>query len=448
MRQKTDILIIGGGPAGVISAITAKQFYPDKKVLLLKSIGDGCIPCGIPYMISSLKNPDENKMGNTPLEQNNIEFAAEAAIKIERDKKEVTTANGNIYIYEKLVLATGSSPIIPPLPGIDKKGVYPIYKAMGYLKDFVAEIKKSRSVLIIGGGFIGVEFADEISKLTGVKVYLVELFPQILSNSFDSEFSEFAAEKLTARGVELITGTKVVEITGDDKVKSVLLSNGKEIKVDNVVLGIGAIPNTKLAVDAGLDLDHGKGILVDEYMRTSNPDIFAVGDCAGKRDFFTRKYAPVMLASTATAEARVAGANLYELKVIKENKGTIAVYSTYIDGLVLASAGLTEQHAKKEGFDVLIGEATSIDKHPGSLPGAANIKVKLIFSRRSGIILGGQIAGGVANSELINMIGVAIQKRMSAAELGTLQLATHPYLTSAPTMYPVIIAAQAVSKRM
>jgi len=448
MKKKIDVLVIGGGPAGAVGAITAKQFYADKKVLLMKSIEYGCIPCGIPYMLSSLKNPDENKIGNASLEQNDIEVVAEEAIKIDREKKEVTTAYGNIYSYEKLILATGSSPIIPAMPGIDKKGVYPIYKIMDYLKDFVREIKSSKSVLIIGGGFIGVEFADEISKLAGIKVYLVELLPQILINSFDSEFSELATQKLKSKGVELITGTKVEEIIGDEKVESVVLSDGRKLEIDSVILGIGATPDTKLAVEANLDLDRGKGIWVDEYMRTIDPDIFAVGDCAGKRDFFTRKYAPIMLASTATAEARVAGANLYELKVIKENKGTIAVYSTYIDGLVLGSAGLTEAHAKKEGFDVIIGEAQGVDKHPGSLPGASNIKVKLIFSRRSGIILGGQIAGGVTNSELINMIGVAIQERMSAIELETLQVATHPYLTSAPTMYPVIVAAQEVSKKM
>jgi NADH oxidase (H2O2-forming) len=448
MQKKADVLVIGGGPAGVVSAVTAKQFYPDKNILLMKSIEHGCIPCGIPYMLSSLKNPDENKMGNAPLEKNNIEVVSEEATKINREKKEVTTAYGNTYGYEKLILATGSSPIIPNLPGVNKKGVYPIYKIMGYLKDFVKEIKESKSVLVIGGGFIGVEFADEISKLTGIKVYLVELLPEILINSFDSEFSEFATEKLKSKGVELITGTKVEEILGNEKVESVLLSDGRKIEVDSVILGIGAIPDTKLAIDVNLDLDFGKGIWTDEYMRTVDPDIFAVGDCAGKRDFFTRKYAPVMLASTATAEARVAGANLYELKVIKENKGTIAIYSTYIDGLVLGSAGLTESHAKREGFDVIIGEAQGIDKHPGSLPGASNIKVKLIFSRRAGIILGGQVAGGAANSELINMIGVAIQKRMSATELETLQVATHPYLTSAPTMYPIIVAAQAVSRKM
>jgi pyruvate/2-oxoglutarate dehydrogenase complex dihydrolipoamide dehydrogenase (E3) component len=183
-------------------------------------------------------------------------------------------------------------------------------------------------------------------------------------------------------------------------------------------------------------------------MRTTDPDIFAVGDCAGKRDFYTRRDAPVMLASTATAEARIAGANLYQLKVIRENKGTIAIYSTYVDGLALGSAGLTENSAKEEGFEIVTGSTEGFDKHPKNLPGVSKIKVKLIFSRQSGILMGGQVAGGISAGEIINVIGLGIQQRISVTELETLQMATHPYLTSAPTMYPIVLAAQDASSKM
>jgi NADH oxidase (H2O2-forming) len=177
-------------------------------------------------------------------------------------------------------------------------------------------------------------------------------------------------------------------------------------------------------------------------MRTCDPDIFAVGDCVGKRDFYTRRDTAVMLASTATAEARVAGASLYQLKVVRENKGTIAIYSTYVDGLVLGSAGLTETSAKKEGFEIIVGNAEGVDKHPKSMPGANKAKVRLIFSKASGILMGGQVSGGISAGEVINIIGMAIQQRVSVTELETLQMATHPYLTSAPTVYPVVSAAQ------
>ena len=448
MEKKTDILVIGGGPAGIISAVTAKRYYPEKKILVMKNVEKGVIPCGIPYMLSSLKSPDDNKLGVAALEKNNIDVVIDEAIKIDCKKKSVTTKNNDIYYYEKLVLTVGSIPILPPIPGIDKKGVYPIYKDMGYLKNFIEEVKKAKNVLVLGGGFIGIEFADELSKIDSLNIYLVEFLPNLLINSFDIEFSKLVRERLESKGVKVLTGTRVEEFYGNDKVEKVRISGSKEIEIDTVILGIGASPNTKLAQDAGLDLGKGKGIWVDEYMRTVDPDIFAVGDCAGKKDFYTRRDASVMLASTATAEARIAGANLYKLKVIRENKGTIAIYSTYVDGLVLGSAGLTEANAKKEGFEIITGTVDGVDKHPASMPEVSKVKVKLIFSKQSGIILGGQVAGGISCGEVINVIGVAIQKRMSFTELETLQMATHPYLTSAPTVYPVVLAAQDASGKM
>jgi len=442
MERKTDVLVIGGGPAGIISAVTVRKYYPTKDIVVMKDVENGVIPCGIPYMFASLKNPDENKLGNASLEKNGVDIVVDEAVKINRNQKTLATKSGTKYKYEKLIMAHGSSPIIPSLPGTDKEGVFPVQKDMQYLKNMVEKIKQARKVLIIGGGFIGIEFADELSRQDGKEVTLVEMLPLILANSFDPEFAKIAEDKLKASGVNIMTGVRVDEILGETCVEKVRFSDGKEPEFDCVILGLGAIPNTAISADAGLDLGKGKGIWVDEYMRTSDPDIFAVGDCAEKRDFYTRRSTPVMLASTATAEARIAGANLYQLKVVRENKGTIAIYSTYIDGAVLGSAGLTENSAKKEGFQIVVGQVEGVDKHPASLPGASKVMVKLIFSKQSGIILGGQVSGGMSCGEMINLIGLAIQKRMSATELETLQMATHPYLTSAPTMYPVVLAAQ------
>jgi len=400
-------------------------------------------------MFASLTNPDENKLGMASLEKNNVEVVVDSAVRVNRKDKNVETAKKDIYSYEKLVLAVGSTPIILPIKGVDKRGVYPINKEMGYLKGVIGEIKKCKNVLVIGGGFIGVEFADELSKIKGISVTLVEMLPQILANSFDPEFSQMAEARLREKGVVVLTNTRVEEIIGQDKVERVRFGDGKEIPVDGIILGVGSKPNVKIAVDAGLEIGSCKGIMTDEYMRTStDPDIFAIGDCSCKRDFYTRKAIPVMLASTATAEARIAGANLYKIKVIRENKGTIAVYSTYIDGLVLGSAGLTEKTAREEGFEIVVGSIEGVDKHPASLPGACKGRIKLIFSKQSGIILGGQVSCGMSCAQMINIIGVAIQKRMSATELETLQVATHPYLTSAPTMFPIVLAAQDVYGKM
>jgi NADH oxidase (H2O2-forming) len=445
--EKSDILIVGAGPAGVVAATTAKTYYPDKSITVIKNVKFGCIPCGIPYMFFSLKNPDDNQLTTKALEKNDINVCVDQVVSINPEDKKVKTKENKEYCYQKLILAVGSKPIIPPIKGIDKKGVFPIYKDMDYLKNVVKQIKMKKNIVVIGGGFIGVEFADEISNLEGKHVSLIEMLPHLLLNSFDQDFSQLVKDKLEKKGVNVITGASATEIIGESEVKEVKLSDGRVIQTDAVILGIGAKPNTLLAKDANLDLAKKGGILVDEYMRTSNSDIFAVGDCSCKRDFFTRKVVPVMLASTATAEARVAGANLYKIKVVRENKGTIAVYSTYIDNLVLSSAGLTEENAQKEGFEIITGRVEGSDKHPATLPGAQKSKVKLVFSKQSGIILGGQVSCGMACAQLINLVGVAIQKRMSATELETLQMATHPYLTSSPTKYSIVLAAQEALKK-
>lgn len=445
MEKETDILIIGGGPAGIVSALTAHQNYPEKKILLMRDVEKGVIPCGIPYMFASLEKPEQNAMGYLSLEKSNIELVVDRAVKIDRQNKIVHTESGNNYHYEKLVLALGSTPIIPPIPGIDKKWIYPIRKDLNYLKNMIEKVKGCKKVLVLGGGFIGVEFADELSKVKGLEVILVEMLPHLLANSFDPEFSELVEEKMRPR-VKILTSTKVEEFVGDEKVRKARLSTGEEIDVGCVLLGIGANPDTELALDAGLDLGKGKGIWVDEYTRTVDPDVFAIGDCAGKREFFTRKDAPVMLASIATAEARIAGANLYQLKLLRENKGTIGLFSTYVSGLVLGSAGMTENTAKREGFDVISGKAEVMDKHPSTLPETHKMLVKLIFSKESQALLGGQVAGGISCGELVNAIGIAIQKRFTITELETLQMATHPCLTASPTMYPLVLAAQDAAK--
>ncbi len=447
MRMVYDVVVVGGGPAGLVSAITVRKYYPDKRIVLIRDVEKGVIPCAIPYVFKTLDSVDKDILPDKPLEANKIDKIIAKVVKIDRNIKEVILHNGDHVKYEKLILAVGSLPVVPHIPGVDKKGIYTIKKDIEYLRMLREEIYKSKNVVIVGGGFIGAEFADELSKIEGLNISIVEVLPHILCQAFDDEFCTLAEERLKEKGVKVYTNTKVVEFTGADTVEGVKLSTGEVLDADLVILSVGARPNTHLAEEAGLWIGRGGGIWVDEYMRTSDPDIFAVGDCAEKRCFFTRRHTPVMLASTATAEARIVGANLYALKVIRENKGTIANFSTYINGLTLAAAGLTEKRARQEGYDIVVGVAKGVNRHPGSMPGARDVIVKLIFSRYSGILLGGQVAGGESAGEIINIISLAIQKRALAVELETLQMATHPWLTPAPTVYPIVNAAMdAVSK--
>jgi pyruvate/2-oxoglutarate dehydrogenase complex dihydrolipoamide dehydrogenase (E3) component len=240
----------------------------------------------------------------------------------------------------------------------------------------------------------------------------------------------------------------VKEIIGDEKANGVILDNGDKLNADAVILSMGYSPNSNLSKKAGLSLNKMGFIKVDEYMRTDNPDIFAVGDCAEKRDFVTRKTCGIMLASTACAEARIAGMSLYKLSAVKTFIGTIAIFSTMIGDKAFGVAGLTENAAKNEGFDIVTGNFEGIDKHPGSLPNTNKQKVKLIVARDSGIILGGEVTGGLSAGELTNIIGLAIQNKMTINCLITSQIGTHPLVTAPPTAYPLIKAAEVISKKI
>ena len=442
-----NVIVIGGGPAGIITALTAKSVYPDKSVCLIKDIGDGVIPCAIPYMVHTLKDPNQNAMGNTPLDKAGVDVIVGKVISFNPEAHSVTLASAQVLYYERLVLATGTEPVLPPISGIEKEGVFTIRKSLSAMVELREKVHEAKSVVIIGGGFIGAEFADELSHGPKTNVHLIEIMPKILVAAFDDEFCDEVANMLGSKGIHIHCENRVVSIDGNSQVESVTLENGGKIQADMVLVSIGAKPASDLAQKAGLRIVENGSIWVDEYMRTDAEDVFAVGDCAVKRDFFTRKAAPVWLASTATAEARNAGTNIYGIRVLHQIQGTISAFSTKIGGVSFASAGLTCRACQKEGFRYVTATAVAPDRHPGMLPGASELKVKLIFADRSGIILGGQVSGGPSVGELINMIALAIQKKVTVRELDMLQIATHPLLTSAPTVHPLIMSAhQALAK--
>lgn len=440
--KKTDILIIGGGPAGIVAAVTAKKNYPSKKVTLIRREKKAVIPCGIPYIFNRLNSVEENLMPDKPLLENKINLIMGEAKEIKPDKKQVVLKDKTLYNYEKLILALGSNPQLVPIPGIEKEGVWLVKKNYEYLKKFRKAVLKSKKIVIIGGGFIGIEFAEELSNIKGLDISIIEMLDHCLLTNFDKEFAKEAEQKIKNAGAKIFTNKKVKEIGGTKKVKYVKLDNGKKLPADLVILSIGAKPNIDLAKKAGIKTKKS-GIWVDEYLKTNISDIFAVGDCAQTKDFITGKNIPIMLASVATSEARITANNLYQLKIIRENKGTVGIFSTYIHGSVFGTAGLTEKKAKEKGFDYIIGEAQAPNHHPAKLANTKPIKVKLIFSKSSeNLLLGGEIIGPESAGEMLNTIAMAIQQKSSLFDFNTLQIATHPLLTSSPTVYPLISAAQ------
>ncbi len=446
--EKTDVLIIGGSAAGIVTALTGKSNYPEKEFLLIRREEKVMVPCGIPYIFGSLGSSDKNIVPDAVLTNKGIKIEVDEVISIDQNEKVCITAKGTEINFEKLILATGSIPTIPGwLKGTNLENVFTISKDKMQIDKVFQKIKDCKKIVVIGAGFIGVEMSDELNKV-GKEVTLVEILPHILGLIFDEKIAVQAEEVLKTRGVKIKSGEGVKEIIGNKKVTEVLLENGEKIEAEAVILAMGYRPNTGLAQKSGLKVSEEKYIKVDGYMRTENSDIFAVGDCAEKKDFITRKPSAVMLASTACAEARIAGMNLYKLHSVKTFEGTIAIFSTAIGETAFGAAGLTESMAKKEGCDVVIGTFDGIDKHPGTLAHTHKQMVKLIVARDSGIILGGKVIGSKSTGELINIIGLAIQNKMTVSSLLTTQIGTHPLLTAPPTAYPIIKCAEVVAKKI
>lgn len=444
--KNTDVLIIGGSAAGMVTALTGKMHWPGKDFILVKKQKDVMVPCGIPYIFGTLEDSSKNIMPvDTMMQNNGITSLVDEAVKIDTGQKAVTFSSGETIGYQKLVIATGSVPVKPKwLQGADLDRVYVIPKDKNYLDEMVSELGNVKNVAVIGAGFIGVELSDELNK-KGFNVTLIEKLPYILNLAFDVEMSDIIHDMLVKRGVNVMTGMGVKKVDGRGKVESVELEDGERMKMDAVILSMGYKPNTELAKNSGIYVDEDNFIAVDEYMRTHVHDVFAVGDCAQKRDFVTRKRVPTMLASTACAEARIAGMNLFNLNVVKTFSGTIAIYSTSIGDTGFGTAGLTELRAEQEGIATSAGLFEGIDRHPGNLPNAHKQIVKLIAARHSGVIIGGEVIGGMEAGELTNVIGLAIQNRMSVNSFLTMQIGTHPCLTASPAAYPLIKAAEKIA---
>ena len=439
-----DIVIIGGGPAGVTAAISASNTYPEKSIALIRKEKTPMIPCGIPYIIHSLKSIEDNILPDVPLKKRNVELIIDEVV--DKKGKTLILASGEEIQYQKLVLATGSVPFVPPIKGIDKEGVFFVKKNKDYLEKLREAIERASKIVIIGGGFIGLEVADELLR-KGKKLIIVEKLEHLLPLAMDPEFGEMVKEILKEKGAEIRTSTTVEEIYGQDKAEGVVFTSGERIDADMIIVSAGYRPNIELAKKFGLEYNERYGIIVDEYLRTSDEDIFAVGDCAAKRNCFTGEFSKIMLASTAMAEGRLAGSNLFAIKVIRKFVGVLGSFSTKIGDVAFGVSGLTERDAKALGVDYVVGAAETVDRHPGKLPGASKIYVKLIFSRYSHTLLGGEVKGGNSVGEIVNLLASMIQNKMTDMEIDTLQIGTHPLLTPSPIAYPIINAtADAIVK--
>ena len=446
MQQiQTDILIIGGGPAAMVTAGTAREEYPEKSITVVKQEHIGMVPCGIPYIFGpTLGNSEKNASACGGPASESIKVLVDVVESVNIEGR-VVTAQQHSITFEKLVFATGSVPFVHASfrKALALENVFALSKRKEEIDGIKAYLENCQKVIVVGTGFIGVEMAAELVQ-DGKDVTIIGGH-YILAGAFDEDMAVQAEEIMQGMGIAMVLGQHATSVTHNEGTAAgVQLADGSTVEGDAIILATGYRPQTALAEAAGLKLARYGGIWVDEYMRTRDKDIFAVGDCCGRRDFITRDPSKVMLASTSAAEARVAGSSLYGLRHLKGFDGTIAIFSTMIGTRAFACAGVTESRAKAEQIDYVTGMFTGMNRHPGTIPGASKQSVKLIALRSSGQIIGGQVIGDREAGEVINIIGLAIEAELTAHRLMSLQVATQPLLTPAPTNYPIIKAAQQI----
>jgi NADPH-dependent 2,4-dienoyl-CoA reductase/sulfur reductase-like enzyme len=447
--EREKFLVIGGVAAGMSAASRAKRNKPDMQVIVLErgnfvSYGS----CGLPYFVSDLVKDVQGlvvydaaffkeKRGIDVLtrhEVTRIDPQSKAVFARNLEKGEEITLS-----YDKLAICTGASAALPELPGAELKNVFVIRTAEDgvILKDFIKEAAP-RSAVIIGAGLIGLEMAEAL-RARGLEVAIIKRPGSSILRMFDDDMAELVEKELKRNGVDLAKNAVIQRFEGDGqgRVRLVVLE-GKSYPADLVLLATGAIPNASLAREAGLEVAPNGTIAVSEKMQTSDPDIFAAGDCVGQKHLITGKDVYMPRGTTANKQGRIAGENASGGNEVFN--GIVGTAVSKIFDITVARTGLSSAEAAAESFDF----ATSTVAHPSHghtypNPKPEDITIKLVMDRRTGKLLGAQMIGKIGVAKRIDVFATALQSGMTIEDISRLDLSYSPPF--APFWDSILVAA-------
>lgn len=445
------LIVIGGTAAGLSAASKAKRLMPDLEIEVYERSGYISYgACGLPYFVGDIiKEADEliSVTADVMRTKRGIPtFIHHEVTAIDLENKTVQIKNldtGDVFtrVYDKLVIATGASPVRLSVPGADLAGVHylrNVEDGIG-LKGAVTSGKKA---VIIGGGFIGLELAEELTH-AGVKVHLLEAVDRLLP-FLDERFSEQVKTTLEQNGVSVHLSTKAEQVLGrDGAVCGVELEGGEILDADLVVVSIGVRPESKLAVDAGLETGLRGGIVVDEHQQTSDSCIWACGDCVQMKHLITGKPAYVPLGTTANKQGRTAGAALAGAG--DTFKGVLGSSVTKVFDLYIAVTGLSLNQAKENGFSAAASIITKADR-ASYYPGGGENTICMVLDETTGRLLGAQAIGTSTVAGRMNVFVAAITAGMTVEEINDLDFVYAPPV--APVYDPILIAASQAMKKV
>lgn len=449
-------VIIGGDAAGMSAASKIKREVVDAETIVFeRGHYISYSACGMPYWIAGVIDSDRKLIILTPArarERRGIDVrTGHEVVAIDPTAKTVTvnrreSSETFVQPYAKLVIATGAAALIPPIPGLDLPGVFTLRNIPDAQQIFhYMEQSQPQRAVIIGGGYIGVEMAEALRE-RGLAVAIVELLPQLMPN-FDADMVEEVTAHLAEQGVQIYTGTRVNQLQQVGQQLAVHLSAGEPLAADLVLVATGVRPNSELAKTAGLKLGKSGAIWVDAQMRTSDPHIYAAGDCVEHYHIVLGENAWIPLATSANKGGRIAGDNISgNLSTFPGIAGTAVVK---VFDYTMAVTGVTERQAIQSGKWGANGEdvgstVVSAWEKAGYWPGAEKIKVKLVYAKSDGHILGGQLVGKTGVNKRIDIIATALSARMNVETLGMLDLSYAPPYS--PTYDPVQVCANVAAR--
>ena len=442
------VLIIGGVAAGASAAARLRRLSEDAEIIIVERSGYiSYANCGLPYYVGGVI---ENKAALTLQTPESFwsRFRIEArvnteALSIDRKGKTVhlrDLISGKEYTesYDKLILAPGAEAIVPPFPGIDSKRIYRLRHTEDafILKEAALKAKKA---IVIGGGFIGLETAENLRHM-GLDVMIIQLLDHVSNLSFD--MAQIIHEEIRKNGIDLHLEEGVKSFEEKDDSISVITDKGS-YDADFAVLAIGVRPDSKLAKDAGLETDRRGSIIVSDTMRTSDEDIYAAGDAVSIRNAVSGEMGMIALAGPANKEGRIAADNIAGYD--SHYRGASGVSAMKVFSLTAASAGITEENAKRLGLDYDVAITYQAD-HASYYPSSQMMMLKLVYEKTTGRVLGGEAVGRNGTDKRIDRISMAAAMGMTVEDLVDLDFAYAPPYSSAKD--PVNILGYIASNKM
>lgn len=432
----SKIIIIGGVAGGATAAARLRRLDEHAEIVLFER-GEhiSFANCGLPYHIGGVIADREDLLLQTPENFHrrfNVEVRVSSEVTgINRAEKTVTvkdTVAGTSYTesYDKLILSPGAMPIVPPVPGLHLPGVFTLRDVadMDKIRAYIRE-NKPKTATVVGGGYIGVEMAENLKK-AGLDVSIIQHSEQVIA-PLDFDMAADVHAHLRQNGIALYLNNEVQSIILHEYNLKVTLAKG-EICADILIMAVGIRPESGLATSAGLDVNERGGILVDCHMKTSDENIYAVGDAVAVTDFVTKQTALIALAGPANKQGRIAADNICGIS--SEYEGTQGSSVLKVFDLTVATTGINEKTAKRLKLDYDKVFAW-LPGHAGYYPGTQSMSIKVVFEKTSGKILGAQIVGYDGVDKRCDILAVAVRLGLTASDLSKLELCYAPPFGSA-----------------